>query len=180
MLLLWFRPLSSVYKSLAKDYQYKAMNKIIFSIACVILYSKLSIQWVSFFGLGAISAAVMSSADASILSSSSMFSRNIYKAVFRPKVCIQLSSCSSVLFCQPEVDRKLFHCSLIQSTVPENVTSNIHTSVIWEFFNIQKNTMCITCTYIWIFLYFDFKLSHSNISWIIMTGKVYEFMTCSH
>jgi high affinity choline transporter 7 len=39
-------------------------------------------------GLGAISAAVMSSADASILSSSSMFSRNIYKAAFRPKVCI--------------------------------------------------------------------------------------------
>jgi high affinity choline transporter 7 len=42
-------------------------------------------NWVSFFGLGAISAAVMSSADASILSSSSMFSRNIYKAVIRPK-----------------------------------------------------------------------------------------------
>ncbi|KDR24329.1 high-affinity choline transporter 1-like isoform X2 [Zootermopsis nevadensis] len=42
-------------------------------------------NWVSFFGLGAISAAVMSSADASILSSSSMFSRNIYKAAFRPK-----------------------------------------------------------------------------------------------
>ncbi|PNF35267.1 hypothetical protein B7P43_G04809 [Cryptotermes secundus] len=42
-------------------------------------------NWVSFVGLGAISAAVMSSADASILSSSSMFSRNIYKAAFRPK-----------------------------------------------------------------------------------------------
>ncbi|KAJ9597278.1 hypothetical protein L9F63_011882, partial [Diploptera punctata] len=41
-------------------------------------------NWVSFVGLGAISAAVMSSADASILSSSSMFSRNIYKAALRP------------------------------------------------------------------------------------------------
>ncbi|KAJ4452241.1 hypothetical protein ANN_03759 [Periplaneta americana] len=42
-------------------------------------------QWVSLIGLGAISAAVMSSADASILACSSMFSRNIYKLTFRPK-----------------------------------------------------------------------------------------------
>ncbi|PSN56134.1 hypothetical protein C0J52_03354 [Blattella germanica] len=41
-------------------------------------------NWVSFIGLGAISAAVMSSADASILSASSMFSRNIYRGTFRP------------------------------------------------------------------------------------------------
>ncbi|XP_795278.3 high-affinity choline transporter 1 [Strongylocentrotus purpuratus] len=39
--------------------------------------------WVSFVGLGAVSAAVMSSADSSILSASSMFVRNIYKLVFR-------------------------------------------------------------------------------------------------
>nr|XP_039250348.1 high affinity choline transporter 1-like isoform X1 [Styela clava] len=38
---------------------------------------------VSFIGLGAVSAAVMSSADSSVLSSSSMFTRNIYKHVFR-------------------------------------------------------------------------------------------------
>ncbi|EFX66306.1 hypothetical protein DAPPUDRAFT_302757 [Daphnia pulex] len=38
--------------------------------------------WVSFIGLGAISAAVMSSADSSILSTSSMFARNIYQAIF--------------------------------------------------------------------------------------------------
>lgn len=42
-------------------------------------------QWVSFIGLGAISAAVMSSADSSILASSSMFSRNVYKLTIRPK-----------------------------------------------------------------------------------------------
>ncbi|KAG8228031.1 hypothetical protein J437_LFUL003667 [Ladona fulva] len=42
-------------------------------------------EWVSFFGLGAVSAAVMSSADSSILASSAMFSRNIYKLAIRPK-----------------------------------------------------------------------------------------------
>ncbi|KAK7506594.1 hypothetical protein BaRGS_00002069 [Batillaria attramentaria] len=38
---------------------------------------------VSFLGLGAVSAAVMSSADSSILSASAMFARNIYKLIFR-------------------------------------------------------------------------------------------------
>uniref|UniRef100_H2YD70 Uncharacterized protein n=1 Tax=Ciona savignyi TaxID=51511 RepID=H2YD70_CIOSA len=40
---------------------------------------------VSFFGLGAVSAAVMSSADSSILSASSMFTRNIYNVLIRPR-----------------------------------------------------------------------------------------------
>lgn len=40
--------------------------------------------WVAFIGLGAISAAVMSSADSSVLSASSMFGHNIYKVIFRP------------------------------------------------------------------------------------------------
>lgn len=45
--------------------------------------------WVSFFGLGAVSAAVMSSADSSILSASSMFARNIYKLLFRQQVLVK-------------------------------------------------------------------------------------------
>ena len=53
-------------------------------------------KWVSFFGLGAISAAVMSSADSSVLSASSMFSYNIYKLIFRPKVFIL--SCKNYMY----------------------------------------------------------------------------------
>ncbi|XP_068726227.1 high-affinity choline transporter 1-like [Montipora capricornis] len=40
---------------------------------------------VSFIGLGAVSAAVMSSADSSILSASTICARNVYKLVFRQK-----------------------------------------------------------------------------------------------
>ncbi|CAG5120198.1 unnamed protein product [Candidula unifasciata] len=39
--------------------------------------------YITFMGLGALSAAVMSSADSSILSAASMFARNIYRSLFR-------------------------------------------------------------------------------------------------
>ena len=41
-------------------------------------------SFVAFFGLGSVSAAVMSSADSSVLSASSMFARNVYKLLLRP------------------------------------------------------------------------------------------------
>jgi len=40
---------------------------------------------VAFFGLGAVSAAVMSSTDSSMLSASTMLARNVYQKVFRPQ-----------------------------------------------------------------------------------------------
>jgi len=51
-------------------------------------------SWVTFIGLGAVSAAVMSSADSSVLSASAMFARNIYKLIFRQKVsaCVVFSN----------------------------------------------------------------------------------------
>jgi Na+/pantothenate symporter len=51
-----------------------------------IICFKFNFKWVSFFGLGAVSAAVMSSADSCILSASSMFTHNIYKAIVYPSV----------------------------------------------------------------------------------------------
>lgn len=44
---------------------------------------------VSFVGLGAVSAAVMSSSDSSLLSASSMFARNVYKLMIRQNVSFQ-------------------------------------------------------------------------------------------
>ena len=56
------------------------------SLLLPLVIQYLTPQVVSFIGLGAVSAAVMSSADSSILSASSMFTRNIYKLVLRQKV----------------------------------------------------------------------------------------------
>ncbi|KAL7668364.1 hypothetical protein ACOME3_009066 [Neoechinorhynchus agilis] len=42
-------------------------------------------SYICFIGLGAVSAAVMSSADSSVLSASSMYARNVWKLVFRHK-----------------------------------------------------------------------------------------------
>ncbi|MCL4143534.1 UNVERIFIED_CONTAM: hypothetical protein GTU68_050366, partial [Idotea baltica] len=56
------------------------------SLILPLVIQHLTPRWVSYMGLGAVSAAVMSSADSSVLSSSSMFARNIYKNVIRLEV----------------------------------------------------------------------------------------------
>uniref|UniRef100_A0A914I6S1 High-affinity choline transporter 1 n=1 Tax=Globodera rostochiensis TaxID=31243 RepID=A0A914I6S1_GLORO len=49
-----------------------------------LVFQYLTPKWVAFIGLGAVSAAVMSSADSSILSAASMFAHNIWKLTIRP------------------------------------------------------------------------------------------------
>ncbi|XP_015119726.1 high-affinity choline transporter 1 [Diachasma alloeum] len=50
-----------------------------------IVLKHLTPQWVAFVGLGTISVTVLASANSSVLSSSSMFTRNIYRMAIRPK-----------------------------------------------------------------------------------------------
>ncbi|KAI1292035.1 High-affinity choline transporter 1 [Halotydeus destructor] len=54
------------------------------SLVLPMVLQYLTPPFVSFVGLGAVSAAVMSSSDSSLLSASSMFAHNIYKLMIRP------------------------------------------------------------------------------------------------
>ncbi|BES92593.1 solute carrier family 5 (choline transporter), member 7 [Nesidiocoris tenuis] len=57
-------------------------------------------MWVSLLGLGAVAAAVMSSADSSILASSSLFTRNVYKHLIRPMATFEeLHNCLRLCIC---------------------------------------------------------------------------------
>lgn len=65
-----------------KDITSPEATKLILPLVLLHLCPKV----VAFIGLGAVSAAVMSSADSSVLSASSMFARNVWKLVFRNQV----------------------------------------------------------------------------------------------
>eukprot|EP00058_Branchiostoma_floridae_P017834 XP_002603323.1 hypothetical protein BRAFLDRAFT_119694 [Branchiostoma floridae] len=62
----------------------------IIQLICIFIGLHLTPTWVAFLGLGAVSAAVMSSTDSSVLASSSMFAKNVYKPLFRQKVQIAI------------------------------------------------------------------------------------------
>ncbi|CAD5224414.1 unnamed protein product [Bursaphelenchus okinawaensis] len=54
------------------------------SMVVPLVLQYLTPKWATFIGLGAVSAAVMSSADSSVLSAASMFSHNIWKLTIHP------------------------------------------------------------------------------------------------
>ena len=60
------------------------MSENVINCRRFLLLEHLTNPVIAAIGIGTISAAVMSSADSSILSSSSMFSRNFYKMTLRP------------------------------------------------------------------------------------------------
>nr|AKN21420.1 slc5a-5 [Schmidtea mediterranea] len=63
-----------VVNNTLNESQYKNVLPLVMHYLCP--------EWVAFIGLGAVSAAVMSSADSSILSAASMFARNVVKSIF--------------------------------------------------------------------------------------------------
>merc|ERR1719282_613888 len=67
------------------DYPYSAPTGDCSKVVLPLVLQYLTPKAVAFFGLGAVSAAVMSSTDSSMLSASTMIARNFYQIVIRPK-----------------------------------------------------------------------------------------------
>merc|ERR1719499_2503698 len=67
------------------DYPYPAPTGDCAKVVLPLSLQYLTPKGVAFFGLGAVSAAVMSSTDSSMLSASTMIARNFYQIVIRPK-----------------------------------------------------------------------------------------------
>lgn len=92
-------------------------------------------DFVSFFGLGAVSAAVMSSADSSVLSASSMFARNVYKLIFRQRV----SGFDKYLWIKNSVNKRV-HRLKWQPFQPMNFTVTVK-RVVNNFFTSVRSVV---------------------------------------
>ena len=94
--------LDDIFDVLQAETSLYTQFQMMFSMYCRLVLplclQYLTPQWVAFFGLGAISAAVMSSTDSSMLSASTMLSRNVYKTIFRPKVRTECSLRNCLIF----------------------------------------------------------------------------------
>uniref|UniRef100_T1L261 High-affinity choline transporter 1 n=1 Tax=Tetranychus urticae TaxID=32264 RepID=T1L261_TETUR len=88
----WFRSSEIIVKLSEKTYAFSLWEETDFkrplddshtSLVLPMVLQYLTPPFVQFVGLGAVSAAVMSSSDSSLLSASSMFARNVYKLMIR-------------------------------------------------------------------------------------------------
>jgi len=110
---------------------------------------------VAWFGLGAISAAVMSSTDSSMLSASSLLARNVYQKVFRPG-CTEKEVVGALWF--------FIFCNCIIAT-----TLAIHYKSIYELF-----VLCGDFTYVILFpqlllvLYFSKSNTYGSLTSFIV------------
>ena len=71
--------------------------------------------------------------------------QSLYQTKFMYPVTVMLF-CIGV--CQAEMDRKLYHCSLIQGTVSENITSKVHTCVICKY-SYEENQLDAVQQYVY-------------------------------
>ncbi|KAI4805119.1 hypothetical protein KUCAC02_009749 [Chaenocephalus aceratus] len=132
-------------------------------------------SYISFFGLGAVSAAVMSSADSSILSASSMFARNIYQLAFRQSAPIPMALwlAMSLVFCCVLVEGSPTSNCLRSSTTPGWVTQEKihHVTGDVEYFVQQRfpfKTMSMLASFL------------ANVAFSYMTKYLFESGMWSH
>ena len=118
-------------------------------------------KWVYFLGLGAISAATMSTADSCILAASSLFTSNVYKAVIRPHAG----------------ERELLWCIRIVMTIVG--TTGVILAIVGKsvyLLSLLSNELpyLVTFPQLICLLYFDFTNTYGAIAGYV-TGLFFRF-----